>query len=53
MTYAVSKSLVRSPDHAALLPHVAMMRKTNRIGRPHRQVTQPPSPAAPIPTAQS
>lgn len=53
LTYAVSKSLVRSPDHAALLPHVALMRKTNRIGHPRRQATPPPSPAAPIPMAQS
>jgi hypothetical protein len=44
--YAVSKKLVRSPAHAALLPHLALMRKANRLGR-KSQATPPP---APVPT---
>jgi hypothetical protein len=30
LTYAVSKKLVKVAQHADLLPHVALMRKTNR-----------------------
>jgi hypothetical protein len=54
LTYAVSKSLVRSPAHAALLPHVAVMRKANRFGRKHRTVADPPHVPAPspVPTTQ-
>jgi hypothetical protein len=53
LTYAVSKSLVRSPEHAVLLPHVAVMRKTNRIGR-RRSATPPPAPEpAPTPTSNA
>jgi hypothetical protein len=44
--YAVSKKLVRIPAHAALLPHLALMRKANRLGR-KSQATPPP---APVPT---
>jgi len=42
LTYTVSKKLVKVPQHANLLPHVALMRKTNRLGR-NRKV-QPPAP---------
>src|SRR5258708_15714616 len=42
--YAVSKKLVRSPEHAGLLPHLALMRKANRLGR-KPQPTVPPPPA--------
>ncbi len=41
--YAVSKKLVRSPAHAALLPHLALMRKANRLGRKSQ-----PTPPAPV-----
>ncbi|HEX3071024.1 MAG TPA: hypothetical protein VHX14_20820 [Thermoanaerobaculia bacterium] len=43
--YAVSKKLVRAPEHAALLPHLSLMRKANRFGR-NRQASAPP----PVPT---
>jgi hypothetical protein len=43
LTYAVSKKLVKMPQHADLLPHVALMRKTNRRG--HSRKTQPSVPA--------
>ena len=46
--YAVSKKLVRSPEHAALLPHLVLMRKANRFGRNQR----PKVPPAPAPTPQ-
>ena len=45
LTYAVSKKLVRAPKHADLLPHVALMRKTNRLGRSRKAQTQPQAPA--------
>jgi hypothetical protein len=45
LTYAVSKKLVRTPKHADLLPHVALMRKTNRLGRSRKAQTQTPAPA--------
>jgi hypothetical protein len=48
--YAVSKKLVRSPEHAALLPHLALMRKANRFGR-NQQPKVPPAPA-PTPTSE-
>jgi ABC-type transporter Mla subunit MlaD len=48
LTYAVSKKLVKMPQHADLLPHVALMRKTNRRG--HSRKTQPP---APVPTPKA
>ena len=31
--YAISRALVRKPEHADLLPHVAEMKRTNRFGR--------------------
>jgi len=49
LTYAVSKNLVRSSAHAALLPHVAVMRKANRFGRRHRPVAEQPQTPAPVP----
>jgi hypothetical protein len=45
LTYTVCKKLVKSPQHAGLLPHVALMRKANRFGRSHKQVAQPQPPA--------
>jgi hypothetical protein len=47
LTYTVSKKLVKVPQHADLLPHVALMRKTNRLGRTRKtQIPVPqPSPA--------
>jgi hypothetical protein len=50
LTYAVCKKLIKMPQHADLLPHVALMRKTNRRG--HSRKTQPPVPA-PTPTAEA
>ena len=50
LTYAVSKKLVKMPQHADLLPHVALMRKTNRRG--HSRKTQPAVPA-PTPNAEA
>jgi hypothetical protein len=32
-TYAISRKLVRRPEHADLLPHVAVIRENNRFGR--------------------
>jgi hypothetical protein len=48
--YAVSKKLVRAPEHAALLPHLALMRNANRFGRKARPKV-PPVPA-PTPTSE-
>ena len=45
LTYTVSKKLVKMPQHADLLPHVALMRKANHRG--HSRKTQPP---VPVPT---
>jgi len=42
--YAVSKKLVRAPEHAALLPHLALMRKANRFGRSRQASAPPPAP---------
>ena len=53
LTYSLSKSLVRSPEHSALLPHLALMRKANRFGRAHKSAQPPQTPApAPVPTHQ-
>jgi hypothetical protein len=49
LTYTVSKKLVKVPQHANLLPHVALMRKTNRIGRTRKAQPETPAPA-PNPT---
>jgi hypothetical protein len=45
LTYTVSKKLVVAQKHANLLPHVALMRKTNRLGRSRKAQTQTPAPA--------
>jgi ABC-type transporter Mla subunit MlaD len=45
LTYTVSKKLVKVPQHADLLPHVAMMRKANRMGRNRKAQSQTPAPA--------
>jgi len=49
LTYTVSKKLVKVPQHANLLPHVALMRKTNRLGRTRKAQPETPAPA-PNPT---
>jgi len=49
LTYAVSKRLVKFPEHADLLPHLAQMRKTNRSGRRRQPAGQP---QAPTPTPE-
>jgi hypothetical protein len=49
LTYTVSKKLVKVPQHANLLPHVALMRKTNRLGRTRKVQPETPAPA-PNPT---
>ena len=38
--YSISRQLVRKPEHADLLPHVAEMRRHNRFGR--RRKSAPP-----------
>jgi hypothetical protein len=48
LTYTVSKKLVKMPQHADLLPHVALMRKTNRRG--HSRNAPPPA-TVPVPKA--
>jgi hypothetical protein len=53
LTYAVSKNLVRSSAHAALLPHVAVMRKANRFGRKHRSAADQPQNPAPAPAPKT
>jgi hypothetical protein len=45
LTYTVSKKLVKVPQHANLLPHVALMRKTNRLGRNRKVQPEAPAPA--------
>ena len=50
VAYSVSKGLVRSRTHAALIPHVSLMRKTNRLGRSRKPAPQPQTPV-PIPIA--
>jgi hypothetical protein len=47
LAYAVTKKLVKEPEHADLIPHLASMRKANRLGRSRK--TQPPVPA-PVPS---
>jgi len=50
LTYSVSKKLVKQPEHANLLPHLAQMRRMNRLGRPRKSVAPPPAPTpAPAP----
>ena len=47
--YGISRMLVRKPEHADLLPHVAEMKRTNRFGRKVKPVEavkkQPATPA--------
>ncbi|HEX9457631.1 MAG TPA: hypothetical protein VGA84_00725 [Thermoanaerobaculia bacterium] len=45
LAYEVSKRLVKQPEHANLLPHVASMRKANRLGRSRKAKAQTPAPA--------
>jgi hypothetical protein len=53
-TYAISRALVRKPEHANLIPHVDALRRTNRIGRhavkPAGTPSQEPAPA-PVPAS--
>jgi len=51
LTYSVSKKLVKQPEHADLLPHLAQMRRTNRLGRSRKVATQP-QPPAPAPSPE-
>jgi hypothetical protein len=48
LTYAVSKKLVKQPEHSDLLPHLAQMRLTNRLGHSRKSAAQP-QPKAPAP----
>jgi hypothetical protein len=60
LTYALSKKLVLSPEHADLLPHVDEMRRANRLGNSKsKKQPQPQAPAlsstpepTPAPTTQ-
>jgi hypothetical protein len=45
LTYSVSKKLVKQPEHASLLPHLAQMRRTTRLGHSRKPVAKPPAPA--------
>jgi len=53
LTYAVSQKLVRSAEHADLLPHVEVMNRMNRFGRRKAKKAAPapttPVPATPVP----
>jgi hypothetical protein len=54
-TYSISRQLVRTQGNADLLPHVAEMKRLNRMGR-KRKAAQPQTPApqptpTPVPTA--
>jgi hypothetical protein len=51
LEYTVSKKLVKVPQHADLLPHVAAMRRTNRLGRTRKPPAQTPAPA-PAPSTE-
>ncbi len=51
LAYTVSKKLVKVPQHADLLPHVAAMRRTNRLGRTRKPPAQTPVPA-PAPSTE-
>ena len=62
VAYGLAKQLVRQPEHADLLPHVATMKKLNKIGtgkKPKTAVTPAPAPVTtpvsatqPVSTAQ-
>jgi hypothetical protein len=49
--YSISRQLVRKPEHADLLPHVAEMRRQNRFGR-SRKSTPPDGEPEPQPKPQ-
>lgn len=51
--YSIGQQLVRKEEHSDLLPHVAEMRRHNRLGRRRKAVTETPAPEpvpAPAPT---
>jgi hypothetical protein len=50
LTYAVSQKLVRSEEHADLLPHVEVMNRMNRFGKRKAKKAVPGTPA-PVPPA--
>lgn len=50
--YQMTKQLVRLNEQADLKPHLAEMRKHNRLGRGRRTPAQQPSPAPQQPVAQ-
>lgn len=49
LTYAVSQKLVRSAEHADLLPHVEAMNRMNRFGK-RKAKKAAPAPTTPVPT---
>jgi hypothetical protein len=51
LTYAVSQKLVRSAEHADLLPHVDVMNRMNRFGKRKAKKAAPgtPAPGTPAP----
>lgn len=51
-TYSIAQQLARHADHADLLPHVADMKRTNRLGgrRKKANETPPAPPTTPPPT---
>jgi hypothetical protein len=53
LTYAVSQKLVRSAEHADLLPHVDVMNRMNRFGKRKAKKAAPgtPAPGTPAPAA--
>ena len=52
LTYAVSRSLVRSAEHADLLPHVDVMNRMNRFGKRKPKKAAPPAPVPSTPVPQ-
>ena len=50
LTYAVSQKLVRSAEHADLLPHVEVMNRMNRFGKRKAKKAAPATPAPTTPT---
>lgn len=47
--YSMTRQLVRQKEHAALLPHLELMKQANKFGK-KRKVAAPAPPAAPVPT---
>jgi hypothetical protein len=47
--YSMTRQLVRQKEHAALLPHLDLMKQANKFGK-KRKVVAPAPPAAPVPT---